>query len=150
MKCDLCDMEMAAGSLRSHLETQHDTYRYFVLDGGEEENEGRTYEARRDLATGRWPCPVPEYPGGGRDPYDLRRHFRLRHPRGLVSVRGEILPRCEVCGMQVSAEVLGSKQHEATRTCQTFCAMRVQHERALAGAKAMRRRFTAYRAEELR
>merc|ERR1712086_95888 len=150
VKCDLCDMEMAAGSLRSHLETQHDTYRHFVLGGGEEESEGRTYEARRELATGRWPCPVPECPGGGRDPYDLRRHFRSRHPRDLVSVRGETFPRCEACGMQVSAEVLGSKQHEATRTCQTFSAMRVQHGHALAGAKAMRRRFMAYGTEELR
>ena len=99
VKCDLCDMEMAAGSLRSHLETQHDTYRYFILDGDEEESEGRTYEARRGIATGGWPCPVPKCPGGGRDPYDLRRHFQPRHPRDLVSVRGETLPRCEVCGM---------------------------------------------------
>merc|ERR1712086_299826 len=131
-------MEMAAGSLRLHLETQHNTYRHFVLDDGKEESEGRTYEARRELATGGWPCPVPECPGGGRDPYDLRRHFQSRHPRDLISVRGETLPRCEVCGMQVSAEVLGSRQHEATRTCKTVCAMRVQHEPALAGAKAMR------------
>ena len=52
--------------------------------------------------------------------------------------------------MQVSAAVLGSKRHEATWTCQTFCAMRVQHERAAAGMKALRRRFTAYGTEELR
>ena len=59
VKCDLCDMEMAARSLQSHLETQHDTYCYFVLNGRKEEREGRTYEVRRDLATGGWPCPVP-------------------------------------------------------------------------------------------
>ena len=108
-----------------HLETQHYIVRFFVLvDGDKEESKGCTFEARRDLDTGSWPCPVPNCPGGGRDPYDLRRHFRSRHPRDLVSVRGETLPRCEICGMQVSAAVLGSKRHEATWTCQTFCAMR--------------------------
>jgi hypothetical protein len=91
--CDLCGKTMAAGSMRSHLETQHDTFRSFVLvDGDEEESEGCTFEARRDIAAGRWPCPVPSCLGGGRDPYDLRRHFRSRHPRDLVAVRGETSP----------------------------------------------------------
>ncbi len=32
VECNLCGTSLAAGSLRSHLETQHDTYRLFVLN----------------------------------------------------------------------------------------------------------------------
>ncbi len=32
VECDICGASLAAGSLRSHLETQHDTYRLFVLN----------------------------------------------------------------------------------------------------------------------
>jgi hypothetical protein len=32
VECDICGMSLAAGSLRSHLETKHDTYRSFVLN----------------------------------------------------------------------------------------------------------------------
>jgi hypothetical protein len=32
VECDICGASLAAGSLRSHLETQHDTYWSFVLN----------------------------------------------------------------------------------------------------------------------
>jgi hypothetical protein len=32
VECDICGVSLAAGSLRSHLETKHDTYRSFVLN----------------------------------------------------------------------------------------------------------------------
>jgi hypothetical protein len=32
VECDICGMSLAAGSLRSHLEMKHDTYRSFVLN----------------------------------------------------------------------------------------------------------------------
>jgi len=32
VECDICGVSLAAGSLRSHLETAHDTYRSFVLN----------------------------------------------------------------------------------------------------------------------
>ena len=32
VECDICGMSLVAGSLRSHLETQHNTYRFFVLN----------------------------------------------------------------------------------------------------------------------
>jgi hypothetical protein len=32
VECDICGVSLAAGSLRSHLETKHDTYQSFVLN----------------------------------------------------------------------------------------------------------------------
>ena len=56
---------MAVGSLSLHLETQHDTFRSFILvDGNKEESKGCTFEVRRDLETGGWPCPVVNCIGG--------------------------------------------------------------------------------------
>ena len=31
VECNICGMSLAAGSLQSHLETQHNTYGFFVL-----------------------------------------------------------------------------------------------------------------------
>ena len=59
VECDLCGVSLAAGSLQRHLETQHDTYRLFVLN--QElivEHEPSVYQAIADT-TGTYSCPVP-------------------------------------------------------------------------------------------
>ena len=59
VECAICDMSLAAGSLRSHLETQHDRYRSFVLNWELTiELEAVIYRATTD-ATGTIFCPVP-------------------------------------------------------------------------------------------
>ncbi len=59
VECDICGVSLAAGSLRSHLETKYDTYRSFVLNQElTGEREPIVYRATTD-ATGTYFCPVP-------------------------------------------------------------------------------------------
>jgi hypothetical protein len=59
VKCNICGMSLAAGSLRSHLETKHDTYWSFVLSRElTVEHETVIYRATTD-ATGTYFYPVP-------------------------------------------------------------------------------------------
>jgi hypothetical protein len=59
VECNICSASLAAGSLQSHLETQHDTYRSFVLKRElTVEREPQVYQAIAD-ATGTYFCPVP-------------------------------------------------------------------------------------------
>jgi hypothetical protein len=54
VECDICGVSLAAGSLRSHLETKHDTYRSFVLNRELiVEHEPPVYRATKD-ATGTY------------------------------------------------------------------------------------------------
>ncbi len=59
VECDICGMSLVAGSLQSHLETQHNTYRSFVLNRDlTVEREAVVYCADAN-ATGTYVCPVP-------------------------------------------------------------------------------------------
>ncbi len=59
VECDICGMSLAAGSLRSHLEMQHDTYQSFVLNRDLTiEHEAVVYRADVN-ATRTYVCPVP-------------------------------------------------------------------------------------------
>jgi hypothetical protein len=59
VECDICGMSLAVGSLCSHLETKHDTYRSFILNQElTVEREPIVYQATTD-ATGTYFCPVP-------------------------------------------------------------------------------------------
>ncbi len=72
---NLCDASLAAGSLQSHLETQHDMYRLFVLNQElTVEREPRIYRANAD-ATGTYFCPVPACVGIACSEAVLRSHF---------------------------------------------------------------------------
>ncbi len=75
VECNLCSASLAAGSLRSHLETQHNTYRLFVLNQElTVEREPRVYRANAD-ATGTYFCPVPACVGVACSEAVLRSHF---------------------------------------------------------------------------
>jgi hypothetical protein len=75
VECDICGASLAAGSLRSHLETQHDTYRPFVLNQElTVEREAVVYQANAD-ATGTYFCPVPACVGVACSKAVLRSHF---------------------------------------------------------------------------
>jgi hypothetical protein len=59
VECDICGTSLAAESLQSHLETQRNTYRSFVLNQElTVEREAVVYQAIAD-ATGTYFCPVP-------------------------------------------------------------------------------------------
>jgi hypothetical protein len=75
VECDVCSVSLVAGSLRSHLETQHDTYWSFVLNRVLTiENEPWVYRAIAD-ATGTYFCPVPACVGVACFKAVLRSHF---------------------------------------------------------------------------
>jgi hypothetical protein len=75
VECNICGASLVAGSLQSHLETQHNTYRSFVLN--QElilEHEAVVYRANAD-ATGTYFCPVPACVGVACSKAVLRSHF---------------------------------------------------------------------------
>ncbi len=75
VECDICDVSLAAGSLRSHLEMKHDTYRSFVLNRElTGEREPIVYRATTDT-TGTYFCPVPACVGVVGSGSALRSHF---------------------------------------------------------------------------
>jgi hypothetical protein len=76
MECNISGVSLAAGSLRSHLETKHDTYRLFVLNQElTVEGEAVIYRATTD-ATGTYFCLVPACMGVVGSESALRSHFR--------------------------------------------------------------------------
>jgi hypothetical protein len=75
VECDVCGVSLAAGSLQSHLETQHDRYWLFVLNRElTVEREPWVYQAIAD-ATGTYFCPVPACVGVACSKAVLRSHF---------------------------------------------------------------------------
>jgi hypothetical protein len=75
VECEICGASLAAGSLRSHLETQHDTYRSFVLNQElTVEREAVAYQTIAD-ATGTYFCPVPACVGVACSEAVLRLHL---------------------------------------------------------------------------
>ena len=137
------------GSLRSHLATQHDIYQCFVV---KDSQEGPVSPPWRMTASffpeeGEFCCPVPECPQdqeghGCKTPFNLPWHFAFRHPLNEVVIRGECLPRCPLCGMQVGCKVLGTAKHEQSKTCWQMAARQRQHLVAAEGARALQRTFT--------
>ena len=75
VECNICGMSLAAGSLQSHLETQHDMYWSFVLNQDlTVEREAVVYRAIAN-ATGTYVCPVPACVGIACTEAVLQPHF---------------------------------------------------------------------------
>ena len=128
MGCDVCGEDLAASSLRSHLETQHGIYRSVVLsrDLVEEICPPVSYHATNCIATGKFACPVPGCVGTAGTKYGIRRHFRSLHQQDLLDVQGEgRYPKCGRCGMQVNPMATG---HQATKTCKAMHAAKLQRK----------------------
>ena len=148
VECDHCGLELAAGSLRSHLETQHNVFRSLVLNKDlEVKGPSCTYRARaigpyRDS----WDCPYPGCVGTATTKWNLRRHFNDRHPGDKISIPGEgVLPKCGLCGMQTNFS--NAPRHEQSEYCQAMTQKRCQHKNAEAAAKAQDESFSAYGVE---
>jgi hypothetical protein len=99
--CQICGDSLQAGSLKSHLETQHDIYCSFVLSRDIViERPAIVYHAIVSTDTGRYFCPVANCVGGASTRWNLRRHFLERHPQDLVVCPSEgsaPLLRCTRC-----------------------------------------------------
>ena len=140
--CDICDQELQAVSLDSHLATQHEVYRSKVID---QEllvvKEPQTFKTSV-TASGRYICPVPDCAGTATTKWSMRRHFGMRHPSDLIHIAGEgCFPRCKRCHHQVNPTALG---HSQTKNCREGYERRLQHEAAATAGRSLERDFTAY------
>jgi hypothetical protein len=83
--CQICGASLQAGSLVSHLETQHDVYRLFVysLDIFAE-CPAVVYHAIASTETGSYFCPVANCVGGASTWWNLSRHFMDHRPQDRV------------------------------------------------------------------
>jgi hypothetical protein len=146
VECDLCGASLAAGSLRSHLETQHNTYRLFILNQElTVECEPWVYRANAD-ATGTYFCPVPACVGVACSKAVLRSHFLQRHPQDLVCcpMEGSLpLPQCDRCRLQITYAAMNGRHYE-TALCREGIARRVQHAAAKRTHLSLNQTFTAY------
>ncbi len=146
VECNLCSESLAAGSLQSHLETQHDIYWSFVLNQElTVEREPRVYQANAD-ATGTYFCPVPACVGVACSKAVLRSHFLQRHPQDLVCCPTEgSLPllQCNRCGLQITYAAMNGC-HYKTALCREGIARRVQHAAAKRTHLSLNQSFTAY------
>jgi hypothetical protein len=144
--CEVCGISLSAESLRSHLETQHNIYRSFVLNRDlVPERAAVVYRATESPATGIHSCPVPQCGGHSGTRFNLRRHFLMRHPQDLVCIpiKGSLpLPQCTRCGLQTPAEDL-SQGHLRTELCQWGWERKRQHEAAARSQQAIECTFRA-------
>jgi hypothetical protein len=84
VECNICGVSLAAGSLCSHMEMQHNTYRSFVLN--RELTVAVVYQATTD-ATSTIFCPVPACVGVVSSKAALQSHFLQSHPQDRIAQR---------------------------------------------------------------
>jgi hypothetical protein len=149
--CEVCGASLEAESLRSHLETQHDIFRSFVLNRDIVfARPPEVYRATESPATGLYFFPVAQCGGQSGTKFSLRRHFLMRHPQDLVCILNEgshPLPECERCGLQTPVQDLKGGHHHM-ELCQRGWERKRQHAAAVRSQEALKRPFTAY-GEEL-
>ncbi len=147
----MCGASLAAESLQSHLETQHDIFWSFVLNRDiVVARPPEVYHANKSPATGLYFCPMAQCGGRSGTRFNLRRHFLMRHPRDLVCfpIEGsQPLPKCKRCGLQTPVADLNGGHHR-TELCQRGWERKRQHAAAVRSQEALQRSFMAY-GEEL-
>jgi hypothetical protein len=149
--CPICSASLQAGSLASHLETQHDIYCSFVLSRDiVTERPAVIYPAIALNETICYFYPVANCVGGASTRWNLHQHFMNCHPQDLVVCMSEVttpLPRCTRCGMQTAAGAL-MRKHQETKLCRERWHQQVHHEIAAATRLSLETWFFAY-GEEL-
>ncbi len=109
--CQICSASLLAGSLASHLETQHDIYCSFVLSRDIiVECPAVVYCAITLTETGCYFCPVANCVGGTSAQWNLCRHVMDCHPQDCVVCPSEgtaPLQRCTRCQTPVDQAVQG-------------------------------------------
>ena len=103
MRCELCQVELAAGSLASHLKTHHNL-RHCYLSKTVCPVASQSYKAPYMPAMGKWLCPVPNCLQGRKgkgcsNEANLWSHFAHCHPKDKVRIGGLCPPKCRLCGL---------------------------------------------------
>ena len=129
---NICGVSLAAGSLQSRLETQHDTYRSFFLNQELTiERDAVVYRAIVNAA-GTYVCPVPACVGVACTEAVLQLDFLQHHPQDLVCcpVEGSLpLQQCNRCGLQISYAAMNGPHYD-TVMCKDGVARKEQHAAA--------------------
>ena len=119
--CEVCGASLAAATLRSHLETQHNIFWSFVLNRDiVVARLPGVYRATESPTTGLYFCLVAQCGGQSGTRFNLRRHFLMRHPQDLVCIPiegSQPLPKYKCCGLQTPVEDLNGGHHR-TELCQ--------------------------------
>ena len=117
----VCGASLVAESLRSHLETQHDIFRSFVLNRDiVVARPPEVYRAMESPTTGLYFCLLVQRGGQSGTRFNLRRPFLMRHPQDHVCIPiegSQPLPKCKCCGLQMPVEDLNGGHHR-TELCQ--------------------------------
>jgi hypothetical protein len=76
--CEVCGVSLAAESLQSHLEMQHDIFWLLILNQDlAPEQAAAVYPATKLPATGIYLCPVPQCGSHSGTRFNLRQHFLM-------------------------------------------------------------------------
>ena len=145
--CPVCDVRLSAGSLKSHLRTQHgsDCSGSIIVEPAT--LAPRVYKlsfvrtARNPQE--RVPCPVNDCHYMANSASILRRHFFNRHPTFNLHIEqdGSVPSFCKLCGVSVSLHSL-RRGHEGSKMCKTNIRRNQQRERKHAASVAQARVFT--------
>lgn len=119
VNCPECGMELAAGSLRQHLRSQHGTKMTTLSNEAVANLPPAAYRVSFPRYLTSLACPVEDCPGTASSRANLHLHFRNWHPHATVTILEEgtePYPRCKLCELQISPRVLG--RHLCTALCQ--------------------------------
>ncbi len=149
--CKVCGASLAAESLQSHLETQHDIFWLFVLNWDiVVACPPEVYHATESPTTGMYFFPVPQCDRQLGTRFNLHCHLLMQHPQDLVCIAiegSQPLPQCRHCGLQTPVEGLLNGCHLCTELCQRRGERKRQHAAAVCSQEALGHSFTAYREE---
>ncbi len=120
VSCPECNKDLAAGSLRSHLRSQHglDLLPTPVVQQVPDPPEV-TLRFPRSLEDTRVSCPIPGCTGSATTRYGMRRHFGFRHPDSILHIPEDGMPpplRCPICHAAVTANAM-RRGHRLSRVC---------------------------------
>jgi hypothetical protein len=145
--CQICGVSLQTGSLRGHLETQHDVYPSFILSWDiVVECPASVYHDIALTNTGGYSCLVANCVGGASTQWNLGQHFWECHPLDLVicpSEESAPLWGCTRCGMQTADRAV-LHNHQKTKLCMERWRQQVQHETVAATQLSLEMRFFAY------
>ena len=145
VECSLCNRNLAAASLPSHMLSQHGVVHQDNQPAPPEE-QARDYRVSFPPHLDSIECPVDvcrETIKGKR--HNLRKHFVHRHPDDTICILEEgqhPLTKCPRCGMHVNYRALNST-HPTSQLCADGLARRRQRAAELEVRKAREHVFTA-------
>ncbi len=120
VSCPECNKDLAAGSLRSHLRSQHglDLLPTPVVQQVPDPPEV-TLRFPRSLEDTRVSCPIPGCTGSATTRHGMRRHFGFQHPDRILHIPEDGLPpplRCSICHAAVTANAM-RRGHRFSQVC---------------------------------